>query len=172
MGGVGKTELAVKLAADLKDEYPAAQVFLDLRGVSERPVTTEQALEHAIRSLDPALIGRLPEAIEELQSLYRSLLNGKRALLVWDNVTDASHVEPLTPPDTCAMIVTSRRHFALPGLRACNLEALPPGDARQLLQRIAARLTDHEADRLAELCGRWPSGKSNRCRCDRIAVIV
>lgn len=156
MGGVGKTELAVKLAAELKDEYPAAQIFFDLRGFSERPVTTAQALEHAIRALDPEMMGRLPETIEELQALYLARLNGQRALLVWDNVTDAAHVAPLTPPAGCAMIVTSRLHFTLPGLQACNLEALPPADARQLLQRIAARLTDAEADRFAELCGRLP----------------
>ena len=156
MGGVGKTELAVKLADELKEAYPDAQIFLDLRGVGERPVTSEQALEHAIRSLDPAMVGRLPEAIGELQSLYRSLLDGKRALLVWDNARDAVQVEPLIPPAGSAMIVTSRLHFTLPGLFARNLEALPEDDARRLLQRIARRLTDKQAGALAKLCGRLP----------------
>jgi hypothetical protein len=118
VGGVGKTELAVQLAAELKDEYPDAQIFLDLRGAGESPVAPAQALEHAIRSLDPALIGRLPEAVGELQALYRSLLDGKRALLVWDNARDAAQVEPLVPPAGAAMIVTSRLHFTLPGLCA------------------------------------------------------
>jgi tetratricopeptide (TPR) repeat protein len=156
MGGVGKTELAINLAAELKAEYPDAQIFLDLRGVSERPVTSEQALEFAIRSLDPQLIGRLPEAIAELQSLYRSLLDGKRALLVWDNARDAAQVEPLIPPAGSAMIVTSRLHFTLPGLFARNLEALPEADARLLLLRIAPRLTETQAGQLAKLCGRLP----------------
>ncbi|MGH9755920.1 MAG: tetratricopeptide repeat protein, partial [Blastocatellia bacterium] len=156
MGGVGKTELAVKLADELREDYPDAQIFLDLRGVGELPVTSEQALEHAIRSLDPEMIGRLPEAIGELQSLYRSLLGGKRALLVWDNARDAAQVEPLIPPAGSAIIVTSRLHFTLPGLFARNLEALPEDDARQLLQRIARRLTDEQADALAKLCGRLP----------------
>lgn len=156
MGGVGKTELAIKLAEELQDDYPDAQIFLDLRGASERPVTTAQALEHAIRALDPELMGRLPESIEELQALYRARLHGQRALLIWDNVKDAAHVAPLVPPAACAMIVTSRLHFVLPGVSACHLEALPPDDARRLLQRIAPRLTDAEADTLAALCGRLP----------------
>ncbi len=156
MGGVGKTELAVKLADELREDYPDAQIFLDLRGVGEFPVTPAQALEYAIRSLDPAMVGRLPEAIPELQSLYRSLLDGKRALLVWDNARDAAQVEPLIPPAGSAMIVTSRLHFTLPGLVARNLEALPEDDARQLLQRIAGRLTDAQAGALAKLCGRLP----------------
>ena len=52
--------------------------------------------------------------------------------------------------------MTCRTHFALPGLYACNLDALPPEDARALVQRIAPRLSDAEAAQLASLCGGLP----------------
>src|SRR5258708_1289332 len=39
MGGVGKTTLALKLAAELKPELPDAQIYLDLKGVDPRPLT-------------------------------------------------------------------------------------------------------------------------------------
>jgi hypothetical protein len=36
-GGVGKTALALKLAEELSPNYPDAQIYLDLKGVSEKP---------------------------------------------------------------------------------------------------------------------------------------
>src|SRR5215210_1345766 len=36
MGGVGKTALALQLADEFKDDYPAGQIYLDLKGVSRR----------------------------------------------------------------------------------------------------------------------------------------
>lgn len=52
-GGVGKTALALKLAEQIKDRYPDAQFYLDLRGVSERPLTAIDAMLHVIRSFHP-----------------------------------------------------------------------------------------------------------------------
>src|SRR5262245_40206284 len=48
MGGVGKTALALKLADELKDSYPDAQFYLDLKGVSARPLTAADAMRHII----------------------------------------------------------------------------------------------------------------------------
>lgn len=59
------------------------------------------------------------------------------------------------PPESCALLVTSRRHFTLPGLFAKNLEALSPEDANKLLLAIAPRI-DEQADEIARLCGYLP----------------
>jgi tetratricopeptide (TPR) repeat protein len=76
-----------------------------------------------------------------------------------DNARDAQQVTPLIPPTGCLLVVTSRKHFTLPGLFEKNLDKLPPGDARDLLLRIAPRLKKEkttEVDELARLCGYLP----------------
>jgi tetratricopeptide (TPR) repeat protein len=152
-GGVGKTALALKLAAEIKHRYPDAQFFLDLKGVSDRPLSTGEAMAHVIRAFHPE--ARLPEEEALLSALYNSVLSDKRALIVMDNARDRAQVEPLIPPDGCMMIVTSRAHFTLPGMREQDLDTLPPADARDLLLKIAERIGGR-ADEIAGLCGYLP----------------
>jgi tetratricopeptide (TPR) repeat protein len=153
LGGVGKTALALKLAERLKARCPDAQFYLDLRGVSQHPVTPAEAMAHVIRAYHPT--ARLPESEAELQPLFFSALHGQRALLVMDNAKDKAQVEPLIPPAGCVLLVTSRQHFTLPGMFYQNLDALPRADAIKLLLNIAGRIGDH-ADEIARLCGDLP----------------
>ena len=153
MGGVGKTTLALQLAARIAPRYPDAQLYLDLRGTDPDPLTPAQIMAHVIRAWEPA--ARLPETAAELAPLYRSILHGKRALLLLDNAADRAQVEPLLPPPGVVLLVTSRRHFTLPGMLTRQLDALPPADARDLLLKIAPRIGGH-APAIAELCGCLP----------------
>jgi tetratricopeptide (TPR) repeat protein len=156
LGGVGKTALALKLAEQLKLDYPDAQFYLDLKGVTQ-PLTPRDAMAYIVRAWHPK--AQLPENPEELAPIYRSVLEGKRALLLMDNARDAQQVAPLIPPAGCILLVTSRRHFTLPGLVEKNLDKLPPTDARDLLLRIAPRLKKEKTDQvdeLARLCGHLP----------------
>jgi tetratricopeptide (TPR) repeat protein len=152
-GGVGKTALALKLAEDLAPNFPDAQIYLDLKGVSEKPLTAADAMSHVLRTFHPE--AKLPEKEEDLRAQYLTVLHNKRALLLMDNAKDAAQVKPLTPPPGCALLVTSRQHFALPGFQPKNLDTLPPPDAKDLLLRIALRI-DGEAEAIAKLCGYLP----------------
>jgi tetratricopeptide (TPR) repeat protein len=99
---------------------------------------------------------RLPEDPAELAGLYRSVLSGQQALLLFDDARDAAQLEPLLPlPTGCLALVTSRQHFHLPGLHSLPLDALPLADAVRLLLAIAPRI-DKQAELLAERCGRLP----------------
>jgi tetratricopeptide (TPR) repeat protein len=166
MGGIGKTALALKLADQLRERYPDAQIFLDLKGTSATPLTTAQAMAHVVRAYRPT--EKPPDNEAELAAHYRSVLDGQRALLLMDNAASAAQVAPLVPPAACILLVTSRQHFTLPALYAKNLEALPPEDARDLLLAIASRIDD-EADAIAKLCGclplalRWAGGILATC---------
>jgi len=153
MGGVGKTALALVLADRLKERYPDAQMYLDLKGASKEPVSVAEALSHVIRAYHPT--AQLPAGEADLSVLYTSVLEGQRALLLMDNAADKWQVEPLMPPSSCFLLVTSRQHFTLPGLHTKNLDTLPTGDARDLLLRIAPRIDGH-ADTMAKLCGYLP----------------
>jgi tetratricopeptide (TPR) repeat protein len=152
-GGVGKTTLALKLAEELTPRYPDAQIYLDLKGVDPQPLTTVQAMAHVVRSFAPD--ARLPESETEMTSVYRTVLHGKRTLLLMDNVAKREQVEPLIPPSGSLLLVTSRFHFVLPGLIPRNLDELKEEDARKLLLRIAPRIGG-KAEEIAHLCGCLP----------------
>lgn len=154
MGGAGKTELARRLAAELKPDYPDAQLEIDLKGVSPQPLSQAEVLSGILRAFFPT--EKLPETTAELAALLRSHLAEKHVLLLLDNAKDGQQIAPLVPPPQgWRVLVTSRQHFALPGLEAVNLGPMEPLEARKLLLRIAPRI-GAEAGALAELCGRLP----------------
>jgi tetratricopeptide (TPR) repeat protein len=156
MGGIGKTELALYVADQLRDAYPDAQLFVDMRGTDERPRDPADALADCIR----AFAGpeqRLPESLDDLTRLYRDTLTGKRALVLLDNASDAPQVRPLLPPAGSALLVTSRDAIPLPGMKArITLEQLQPAEARELLTGIAPRVPADITDQICYLCGYLP----------------
>ena len=154
LGGIGKTALAYKLAESLASRYPDGNVFIPLYGVRPQPVAPDDAMKTVLR----AVLGeeaRLPEGGDALGNCYRSALHGKRLLLLFDDAKDRAHVEPLLPPASCGVLITSRQKFALPGLQPRDLDALPPEDARALLLAICPRI-GALADELARACGGLP----------------
>jgi tetratricopeptide (TPR) repeat protein len=153
LGGMGKTQLALAVAQHLKDTFPDAQLLVELRGASSNPLTPEQALQTVIRAFEP--LAHLPDNLDALQSTYLSLLEGKRVLILADDAWDARQVEPLLPPPGCALLLTSRRRFPLPGMQTLDLEVLSQEEAEGLLLKIAPRIGS-AVPRMAELCGRLP----------------
>jgi tetratricopeptide (TPR) repeat protein/predicted phosphodiesterase len=162
MGGIGKTALALVLANKIKSQFPDGQIFIDMRGTSNNPelppLTPAEAMAQVIRAYNPA--DRLPENSNELRGLYLSIVAGKHALLLLDNAANGEQVEPLLPPAGCAVLITSRIKFALPGLAEKDLDILPSDKARELLLEIAPRIGNW-AEELAKLCGYLPLALRN-----------
>jgi len=98
-------------------------------------LTAAEAMAYVVRAFVPG--AKLPESVDELKPIYLSVLSGQHALLLMDNALDARQVAPLLPPKGSVLLVTSRFHFTVPGLRARNLDTLPPADARDLFLTIA-----------------------------------
>jgi tetratricopeptide (TPR) repeat protein len=97
--------------------------------------------------------------------MYRSLLSGRRVLVVLDNAASAGQVRPLLPGMAgCLAIITSRNTLsglaARDGAQRLTLDVLSPGDAVTLIGRVAGTertaANPAAADRLAQLCGRLP----------------
>ena len=151
-GGVGKTALGLVLAHRLREQYPDAQLFLNLQGASDHPLTPVEALERLIRAFKPT--ARLPETLDELKTIYTSLLQGKRVLVFLDDAMDAAQVRPLLPPQPCLGIVTSRHRLVLASLHATDVEALPPEDADRLICAVWGKTGEVRA--LSVQCGRLP----------------
>ncbi|MEV4754562.1 tetratricopeptide repeat protein [Micromonospora sp. NPDC049559] len=147
-GGIGKTALALAVGHRLAEEFSDGQLFADLRGAHEQPVDPHVVVGRFLRALGvrPA---EVPADPDERLASYRSLLAGRRMLLVLDDATAEEQVRPLLPPaEGCATIVTSRRHLgALLGAARWTVPALSTEDAPRLLARIAgaARIADEPA---------------------------
>ncbi len=155
LGGIGKTELALYVAERLRDVYPDAQLVVDMRGTDERPRDPADALAACIRPF-LELEQRLPDDLQELTRIYRSVLEGKRALILLDNAFDGAQARPLLPPAGSALLITSRNAVTLPRMTRITLEQLSSTEARELLRGIAPRVPDDTADRICFLCGYLP----------------
>jgi hypothetical protein len=75
MGGLGKTKTAIEACWRVRDQFPDAQLFIELRGMSERPTTAAEAMARVIRDFRPE-VGKLPDTEAELLPLYQNVLRG------------------------------------------------------------------------------------------------
>lgn len=153
LGGVGKTAFALKLAVELASFYTDAQFYLDLQGTGNSPLTPAEIMTYLIQSCDPK--APLPDDPKILPSLYRTVLHNRKALLFFDNVSNAEQVMTLIPPASCFLLLTSRQKFVLPGIAPLNLDTLPLDDAEKFLLRITPRVEKY-AYEIASLCGGLP----------------
>jgi DNA-binding SARP family transcriptional activator/tetratricopeptide (TPR) repeat protein len=139
--GVGKTTLAVHWAHRVAGQFPDGQVYVNLRGFD--PTGQAMAPTEAVRGFLDAFDvppPRIPIDLGAQEALYRSLLAGRRVLVVLDNARDAEQVRPLLPGTPgCLVLVTSRSQ--LPGLVAAEgahpltLDLPSFDEAHQLLAR-------------------------------------
>jgi tetratricopeptide (TPR) repeat protein len=162
--GVGKTALALRWAHRVRNKFQDGQLYVNLHGFDpEQPLSTADALAGFLRAL--GLAGQnIPVEEEERAATYRSLLDGRRMLVVLDNASSVEQVRPLLPgTPSCVVIVTSRdsltglvvRHSA----RRMDLDLLPLEDAVALLAALIGGRVQAEpeaAAALAKECARLP----------------
>ncbi|MFF3818375.1 BTAD domain-containing putative transcriptional regulator [Streptomyces bluensis] len=161
MGGLGKTALALHVAHRVRHAYPDGQLFANLRGTDDVPADPAVVLAGFLVALGvPA--ERVPDTLEERGKMFRSVLSGRRVLLVLDNARDGAHVLSLLPGSGgCGVIVTSRPClFGVPLTCQFGLKAFSPDEALDLLgsvigqQRVAAERA--QAQKLVEACAYLP----------------
>jgi DNA-binding SARP family transcriptional activator/tetratricopeptide (TPR) repeat protein len=166
MAGVGKTALAIHWAHEVADRFPDGQLYVNLRGFdpSGTPVPPAEAIRGLLDGLQvPA--ASIPADLEAQARLYRSLLAGKRMLVVLDNAREAGQVRPLLPGSPgCLVVVTSRNQMtgmiAAEGARPLTLGVLTEPESRELLARqLGAQRVGREpgaAGKLIGLCANLP----------------
>ncbi|MFI1679041.1 AfsR/SARP family transcriptional regulator [Streptomyces sp. NPDC020607] len=137
IGGVGKTTLAVHVAHVARTHFPDGQLYVDLQGAGARVAEPEAVLGAFLRALGTA-DSAIPDTLEERAALYRSVLDGRRILVLLDNARDAAQVRPLLPGmEGCAALVTSRvRMVDLAGAHLVDLDVMSPEEALLLFTRI------------------------------------
>ncbi|NJP88779.1 AAA family ATPase [Nonomuraea sp. FMUSA5-5] len=141
MAGVGKTALALHWAHRIRDRFPDGQLYANLRGFG--PTLTAMEAAEAIQGFLEAFAikpDQVPAGLHARAALLRSLLAGRRMLIVLDNALDAEQVRPLLPgAPGCLAVVTSRDRLtglvAVEGAHAFVVDLLPKEAARLLLTR-------------------------------------
>ncbi|HYL06775.1 MAG TPA: NB-ARC domain-containing protein, partial [Thermoanaerobaculia bacterium] len=163
--GVGKTALAVHWARRNTRLFADGQLYVNLRGYAQAPpVRPIDALGQLLRGLGVDS-RRHPVELDEAAALFRTLLGGRRILVVLDNAASSDQVRPLLPGNpACAVMVTSRNRLdglvACEGARRVELDVLPAAESLTLLARMVG--TDRlgaepaAAAALAELCAHLP----------------
>ena len=164
--GVGKTSLAVRWAHTVAGQFPDGQLYVDLRGFdpSGSPMTSAEAVRGFLDAFEVPP-ERVPVSLDAQAALYRTLLAGRRVLVVADNARDAEQVRPLLPGSVgCVVVVTSRNRLtsliSAEGARPLTLNLLTCEEAGQLLsRRVGASRVAAEpqaAEKIIALCTRLP----------------
>ncbi len=164
--GVGKTTLAIRFARQVAKRFPDGQLWANLRGFD--PSGSATSPEDALRYFLDALAvppQRMPAGPEARAALFRSMLDGKRVLIVLDNARDSDQVRPLLPGSPGSLVVVTSRSqltglVAAEGATPLSLDVLTEEEAHELLGRrlgpeVVAAEPQAAAD-LVELCARLP----------------
>ncbi|MEV1333765.1 tetratricopeptide repeat protein [Micromonospora costi] len=168
--GVGTSACAVQAANLCRDDFPDGHYYLDLRR-GGRPRSARQVLAALARILGtaPPSSGR-PDALAEAADALRRQLDGRKILLVLDNVDRPAQVRPLLPPTarTCRLLIAGGP--ALTGLDGVVAHWIAEPGAAEAVELFAAagqaapaaraRRADPRADpavaSIVDLCGRQP----------------
>jgi DNA-binding SARP family transcriptional activator len=136
-GGLGKTSLAVHAAHRIRASFPDGQLYVDLFGATPHPLPAADVLARFLRDL--GLDGReIPVDDDERAARYRTVLAGRRMLVVLDNARDAAQVRPLLPGTaSCAVLVTTRNRMPdLASTRLVDLNVLDDDEALALFTKV------------------------------------
>ncbi|MER7366493.1 AfsR/SARP family transcriptional regulator [Nonomuraea wenchangensis] len=159
--GVGKTALAHQVAHVLRPTFGDGQIYVHMAGASQRPREVAEVLGEVLSALGIALTG-LPHTVSGRTPVYRSVMAGRRALVVLDDVSGLRHIHPLLPGTPgCAVLVTSRSHLVgETSIHTLRLGPLSTDESLCLLSEIigserTASDPDAAGDIVAE-CGGFP----------------
>ncbi|MFJ8150714.1 ATP-binding protein [Streptomyces sp. NPDC094468] len=163
--GVGKTTLALHWAHRSQARFPDGQLYVNLRGFGDKTVMDPGEALHGFLQALGVTPAAIPADTIVASGLLRTLLAGRRVLLVLDNARSTEQVRPLLPtaPGSVAVVTSRNRLDGLvvrEGARRIALDVLPRYAARTLLeQQMGAgrpALEPRETDELVDLCARLP----------------
>ncbi|MCC3767142.1 BTAD domain-containing putative transcriptional regulator [Streptomyces sp. UNOC14_S4] len=153
MGGMGKSALALRVAHHVKEDFPDGQLYAELRGTGTGAADPDAVLASFLTALGVPR-QEIPASLEDRARLFRTVLDGRRVLLVLDDVRDTGQIRPLLPGSApCAVVLTSRAHLAgVPANAHVKLAEFSGAEALDLVRRIVgARRVDEEEPAAAAL---------------------
>ena len=164
--GTGKTALAVRFGHQVAKRFPGGQLYVNLRGLdpATAPMEPAEALRFFLHALGVPPY-RIPADVQGRSALFRSLLDGRRMLIVLDNARDVAQVRPLLPGSPGSLVVVTSRNeltglVAAEGAVPLTLDVLSCAEAHEMLaRRLGPGRTAAEsqaADEIINSCARLP----------------
>ena len=151
--GVGKTELCHAIAHQLVPEYPDAQIYIKVKEHESADASSYRILETIIHIFDP--FAQISEDLDLLYVHYLSVLNGKRVLIILDDLPSDHTFKFLNPPASCALLITTVKNLEIPDVYSIYLGALSQENSERLLVSICPRI-GRSAATLSSLCQNLP----------------
>lgn len=162
MGGVGKTALANHAVHQMIERFPDARLLLNFRANDQNrePLVPADALRELLMMLD-VQAARIPRTLNARAELWHAELACRRAVLIFDDVTDPEQIRPLLPEagDSLIIVTSRQRHAGWAAARVLILQALPVVDAASLFTQLAGSTPGSEPERVvtvSRLCGCLP----------------
>lgn len=163
--GTGKTALVTHWAHRASAGFPDGQLHVDLHGHSRRPAMRPiDALRTVLRALG-ADLEATPTDLDDAARLYRSLLAGRRILLVLDDASSCEQVRPLLPGTPGSVVLVTSRDaltglVASHGARRLTVGPMEMDEALELLGHVVdesrLRRDPQGTRRLVEACSYRP----------------
>lgn len=141
MPGVGKTTLAGHWGHRRQGWYPDGQLYLDAEAHGPLPPVGAQEALHGFLVALGVPADRVPADARRRAELYHRLMDGRRMLVVLDNVVDSEQAQQLLPrSDTSLTVVISRNRLrglsVRHGIRSLTVAPLSPLERHHMLGRI------------------------------------
>jgi Cdc6-like AAA superfamily ATPase len=160
--GIGKSALTLYVAHRIAKNLKEVQLYAQLSDQRGHVPTSQEILQEFVAALDPATIGT-PVGAQDLPGRYRSLLNGRRCLVILDDAQSVGQINDLVPGRSVStVLVTSRAPMAsIAGIRLYHLALMSSNESLELLSAVSGRMwPDGEPPNAAGLligyCGRLP----------------
>lgn len=159
LGGVGKTAAGLKFANEILENFPA-RVFVDIRGMSQTPLSLNEILLQIIWQFERGKYGNTKTPVEtdlaQLKVNCTTLIQQQPTLIMLDNAGDEAEIAQfLNLRDVC-LIITSRNPIDLG--KVVRLVKMQPTDALELLYKTTGDKDKFEgrAGELTELADCLP----------------
>ncbi|WP_460754319.1 AfsR/SARP family transcriptional regulator [Nocardiopsis oceani] len=156
--GIGKTELALRVAHEVASHYPDGQFFVSSTSPEGRPECPADLMEALLKALGEKTV---PDSACGRAMRLRLLLANLRVLILLDNAVDAEPFASLVPKVAgCGLILTSRSRLYLPRAQLIYLKEFSEHESMRMLRETIGRArVDREpcaAENLVRMCDGLP----------------
>jgi len=147
--GVGKTELCCKASYQLSLNFSDAQIYLKLHENDSPELSIFTVLETIIHIFDP--YAQISDNLLTLHEQCSLILEGKKVLIILDDLQFDNYLDLLALPSSCGLLVTTNKDVETTNWHSVKLDGLSQENSESLLLEICDRIGKHAAH-LANIC--------------------